>query len=169
MWQAGRGRKGRCVTAAISVLLILVGLPLLAWWLGGRSIWNRGRAGAEPDLYREIVRRHGLRPAEAPRVESAATWGRRLDDARLRAAVVDWASSSRAAMEERRRRNPLSRRLMVGLLYLWLLVVLGRAVVALVQGHWGAAAWQLVWLAALVAPLLVFPWRLRRAVQLNSD
>ncbi|MGY2129594.1 hypothetical protein [Blastococcus sp. SYSU DS0617] len=157
------------MTAIGTILLILIGLPLVAWWLGGRSFWSRARTGAERDLYREIVRRHGLRPAETPKVESAVTWGRRLDDPRLRAAAVDWATSSQDEMAEYRRRNPLARRLMVGLLFLWLLLVLGRALAAVVEGRWGSAAWQLLWLATLVAPMALFSWRMRRAVELNRD
>ncbi len=157
------------MTAMATILLILIGLPLVAWWLGGRSFWSRAQAGTQRDLYREIVRRHGLRPAETPEVESAVTWGRRLDDPRLRAAAVDWATSSRDEMAEYRRRNPLARRLMIGLLFLWVVLVVGRALAAVVEGRWGAVAWQLVWLTALVAPVALFSWRTRRAVELNRD
>jgi hypothetical protein len=38
-----------------------------------------------------MARRHELRPAERSVVERAATWGRELHDARLRAAVVELA------------------------------------------------------------------------------
>lgn len=157
------------VTAVLSLLIILIGLPLAAWWLGGRSFWARTEKRGGADLYGDFVRRHGLRPAETPQVESAVTWGRRLEDPRLRAAAVDWATSAREAMEAYRRRNPLVRRLMVGLLYLWLLMVIASGLVAVVEGRWGAAAMQLVWLVLLVAPLVAFPWFQRRAIELNRD
>lgn len=85
------------VVAWVLVVALLLALPALAWFIGGRKSWNRLTPEAEPDLYREMVRRHGLRPAEAAEVENAVTWGRELQDPRLRAAVVDWVQSSRPA------------------------------------------------------------------------
>ena len=84
----------------VLVVVLLVGLPLLAWWVGGRRIWGRLTPGAEPDRYREMVRRHALSPSEAAEVEAAATWGRELHDPRLRAAVVDWASTGREPQDD---------------------------------------------------------------------
>ena len=81
------------MTAGVTIVLILVGLPLLAWWVGGRAFWSRPRPGGDDDLHRTIVLRHGLRPAEIPQVEGALTWGRQLDEPHLRAAVVDWGRS----------------------------------------------------------------------------
>ena len=100
------------MTAVIVIVLIAVGLPLLAWWIGGRRFWARLQPRQEPDLYRQLVQRHHLRPAEVAQVESAVMWGRELADERLRAAVVDWARALLAAEEERRGRHPRSRRLL---------------------------------------------------------
>jgi hypothetical protein len=34
--------------AVIVVVAILLGLPLLAWWVGSRRVWSRLRPGAIP-------------------------------------------------------------------------------------------------------------------------
>lgn len=68
--------------ALITVVAILLGLPLLAWWLGGRRFWARLRPGAEPHPWGDAMRRLGLTPREAAQVESAVAWGRRLVDSR---------------------------------------------------------------------------------------
>jgi hypothetical protein len=157
------------VAAVISIVLVLAGLPLFAWWLGGRSFWSRAERRGQPDVLGDMVRRHGLRPGEIPTVEGAVTWGRRLEEPRLRAAVVDWATAIRTAQAERRRRNPLARRVVLALLFVWLLAVVLRAGHAAFEGRWGDLAWGALWLAVLVVPQLAFPWRLRRAVELNRD
>ena len=90
----------------IVVVVLAVGLPLLAWWVGGRRFWNRAYSTETGELYRRMVREHGLRPAEIAQVEGALTWGRELQDARLRTAVVVWAQELQRAAEERRRRHP---------------------------------------------------------------
>lgn len=97
---------GAVVAAWVVVGTCLVVLPALAWWVGGRARWDRLTPRSEPDLYRELVRRHALRPAEAAEVESAVTWGRELQDPRLRAAVVDWVRSTRPVPEPGRRGRP---------------------------------------------------------------
>ncbi|MCV2489145.1 hypothetical protein OF117_07190 [Geodermatophilus sp. YIM 151500] len=56
------------MAGVLVILVILVGLPLLAWWLGGRSFWSRLEPGAEADLHRTLVRRHRLRPGEVVQV-----------------------------------------------------------------------------------------------------
>jgi hypothetical protein len=87
----------------LAILALLVGLPLLFWWLGRRRFWNSGHPAFEDAVYREMVARHRLDPGETARVQGAVTWGRELDDSRLRAAVVDWAA--RMVAEEQRRRD----------------------------------------------------------------
>jgi hypothetical protein len=97
---------GRVVAAWVAVGACLVALPALAWWTGRRPRWDRLTPHREPDVYRELVRRHALRPAEAAEVENAVTWGRELQDPRLRAAVVDWVRSTRPVAEPVGRRRP---------------------------------------------------------------
>jgi hypothetical protein len=59
------------------VLLILVGLPLLAWSLGRHQVWSRRDAqyAAAREPFLEVARRHQLRPAEVSTVEGAVAWG----------------------------------------------------------------------------------------------
>jgi hypothetical protein len=111
---------GAVVVAWVVVIALLLALPALAWFIGGRRSWNRLTPKAEPDRYRELVRRHGLRPAEAAEVEDAVSWGRELQDPRLRAAVVDWVRSSRPT-PARRPPTPRQRRLAVAALAVVLL------------------------------------------------
>ena len=51
--------------AVVSIVLLLVGLPLLAFWIGGRSGWSRLRPGRGPDPWGGVVRAHGLSAGEA--------------------------------------------------------------------------------------------------------
>ena len=157
------------MTAGVTIVVILVGLPLLAWWVGGRAFWSRPRAGADPDLHRVIVLRHGLRPAEIPQVESALTWGRQLAEPRLRAAVVDWGHEMQRAAAEQRTHRSWAARVALGLLVLWLVLLLVGAVVALIEQRWSDLVRGLFFVAALVLPPLVFRRNLRRAVELNRD
>jgi hypothetical protein len=46
--------------ALIAVVVIALGLPLLAWWLGDRRFWSRLRPGAEPDPWADAMRQFGL-------------------------------------------------------------------------------------------------------------
>ena len=157
------------MTAGVIVVLILVGLPLLAWWVGGREFWSRPRPGVDADLHRTIVQRHGLRPAEIPQVEGALVWGRELTDARLRAAVVDWGRELQRQATERRAHRSRAGRVALGLLYLWLVLVLVGVVAAVVEQRWGDLARGVFFVAALVLPPLAFRRNLRRAVERNRD
>lgn len=89
--------------AVIAVLTILLGLPLMAWWVSRRRVWSRLQAGADPDPWGDAMRRCGLTPGERAQVESAVTWGRRLDDERLRRAAVEWSRQLIEQAEARRR------------------------------------------------------------------
>ena len=156
------------VVALLSVALILVGLPLFAWWVGGRATWGRLKPNVEPDLYREMVRRHGLHPAEIAQVESAVTWGRELREERLRAAVVEWAQLHQATERQRRDRRPALRTGALLVFVAWGTFLLGYVVFAVAQGRWDDAHWSSVvpWLVVAAAGWL----RQRgpaRAVRLN--
>ncbi len=112
-WQGAgvsAARIAPMVSGVIVVGAILLGLPLLAWWLGNRRFWSRLRPGAEPDPRGDAMRRFGLTPQEAALVESAVTWGSRLEDERLRPAAVAWAERLVEQTEARRRvRSPWGR------------------------------------------------------------
>ena len=58
--------------ALVVILVILVGLPLVPWWIGGRRFWGRLRPGSEPDPWGDLVGRHSLFAAEAALVRGAA-------------------------------------------------------------------------------------------------
>lgn len=135
-----------------AVLLVLVGLPVLAWSLGRHSFWSR-RDAAEADARAPnlaIARRHQLSPAEVTTVEGAVAWGRRLDDDRLRAAVVEWAVEQQAAEKRRRDRRPVLR---TGVLVLFTgcgTFLLGWVVFAIAQDRPGDVPWLAVaqWLVS---------------------
>ncbi|WP_369138274.1 hypothetical protein [Modestobacter versicolor] len=157
--------------AWVVIAVLLVGLPLAAWWVGGRSaFWSRAEARQVPDVHREMVRRHALRPAEAARVEAAVTWGRELEEPRLRAAVVDWAEARRAELVRWSLDHPRAAALRVWVLGLWATLTVAALVFAVVGNRWGDVPWvgAVWWCAGPVAGL--FQRRaLRRAVELNSD
>ena len=90
-------------SAVIVVVAILLGLPLLVWWMGSRRMWSRLRLGAGPDPWGDAMRQFGLTPQEMAQVESAVTWGRRLDDERLRRVAVQPARQLIREVEARRR------------------------------------------------------------------
>jgi hypothetical protein len=154
------------ITALTAVMAIAIGLPLLAWWAGGRRFWSRLRPGAEPNPWGDTMRRFGLTPQETAQVESAVNWGRRLDDARLRPAAVAWAQSVIDRIEARRRGHSPWRRVAVvstcyaalGALFAWETVHTGRF-------PWNGLVWWLLWPAGLIW-LARAPYRAR---QLNSE
>jgi hypothetical protein len=94
--------------------VLVVGLPLLAWRLGGRRFWGRSRPGAESDPWRDRMRRFGLTPVEAAQVESGMTGGAELRDDRLRRAAVTLAKEE---IERRRVRSRSARRALAVVLW----------------------------------------------------
>jgi hypothetical protein len=150
----------------IVVVAILLGLPLLAWGVGSRRVWSRLRPGADPDPWGDAMRRFGLTPQETAQVESAVTWGRRLDDERLRRVAVQWARQLIEQAEARRRIRSRSGRLAV---LLGLIVVLAAGISWMAVREdglpWNAVVWWVIWPA-------VFGWLVRgprRAIRVNSD
>jgi hypothetical protein len=112
------------------------------------------------------MRRFGLTPQETAQVESAVTWGRRLDDERLRPAAVQWARQLIEQTESRRRIHSRSGRLAV-LLALVVVLAAGLYWMTVREGQfpWSAVVWWVIWPA-------VFAWLVRgprRAIRVNSD
>lgn len=75
-------------------LLLLVGLPLVAWRVGHWRRWRELQPGMEDDPWLEVLRRHRLSGEEMHRVVghvgTSEQWPRPpLTDPVLRAAVVD--------------------------------------------------------------------------------
>lgn len=155
------------MTAAWVIIgLLVLGLPLLAWWVGGRRVWGRLRPGAEPDPWRDAMREYRLTPQETATVESAVNWGRRLEDPRLRFAAVAWA---RAQLERkaalRSGRPTWLRRLVVALL------VAALGAVTFWWVHEGADFpwWLLLYSLLSTVGSAWLESAPRRAVRLNSD
>jgi hypothetical protein len=151
----------------VAVLFILVGLPLLAWWVGGRRFWGRLKPGAEASPWRDLVRAHALTTGEASQVAEAVHAGRGLEDQRLRRAAAEWAArglgtgSSNASVR---------RRILTAVVVAYAVLGLGGAVVAVARGQAGHVNWFLL---AYMPVLLGMGWarrrRLRRALELNTD
>lgn len=53
------------------IVFLLFALPAVAWSIDARDVWSRPSRRTEPDVYREMVRRHALRPTETAQVEGA--------------------------------------------------------------------------------------------------
>jgi hypothetical protein len=158
----------------VAVVVIAVGLPLAAFWVGGRRFWGRlrGRSYAgerQGVLYRDMVRKHHLRPAEIAQVEGAVTWGRRLEDPRLRLAVVDWAQALRADADIRRAAHPRRRRLLLVLLVVWVGAVVTAIALGIGSRDWGGLARTLVYALVFGLPGYLAQRGPRRALELNSD
>jgi hypothetical protein len=159
------------VTAGLAILLILVGLPLLAWWLGGRKRWatidarGRDQMKAEHDW----MRSHRLDHREVAEVDRAVAWGRAVEDVRLRAAVVERArmvqDAERAWQESRPRLHAAMRWLGI----IWLLLLITAFVFAVSSADWPAG---LSFYLLAAGGSFVAGWlrrrNLRRAVVLNQ-
>jgi hypothetical protein len=162
------------VTAVIIIAVIAVGLPALAWWVGRRPFWATHRARTDGDPWLDILREHRLDPAEVGQVAGAVRRGKHLADARLRAAVVDWAERDLRRIERNRRQpSPLRRRAAVAGLAA-ALAVLGVLAFRFVAGESGSG--DLVLLTVLGTLALGFAVaepleqaRLRRVIQRNTD
>ena len=157
------------MTAGVTIILILVGLPLLAWWLGGRAFWSRLRPGAERDPWGDVVRRHRLSQSDAPRVAHAVPRGVALDQPHLRAAAVDWAER---LLEQETVRWPTSRkgRILAGVAVLWFVGVVALVLQRLLTGRPEDVNWVTVVIAVGFGIWSVRRRRmLRRPIQLNQD
>ena len=156
--------------AWITLAAIAVGLPVLAWFIGGRRFWTtiRGRVPRNPQA--EITRRYELSPAEVHRVRSALKHGQGLDEPRLRAATTDWAHEVLTAWARSRR----ARRIGLWFIGVGAAFVTVGAVLNVVAGNgisW--TTWVLLGVFCLQVGIHRWMWprilrNLERAVVLNS-
>ncbi|WP_448609250.1 hypothetical protein [Geodermatophilus sp. URMC 60] len=154
----------------IAVLVIAVGLPLLAWCVARRPYWSRLRPGAEPDPWRDLVRRHGLSPGEAARIAADVPRGVRLPDPRLRRAAAEWARDLLAQEQVRLPRNPRTRGVVVVLVVVWVAAALGLLVPRLTSGEGVGIPWGAVAVWGVIGVWHVRRRRaLRRAVDVNDE
>jgi hypothetical protein len=152
----------------LTVAVIAIGLPLLAFWVGARPFWSRLRPGREPDLWGDWMRRHRLSGREAEQVASAVARGQQVADQRLRAAAADLASIT--LDREAWPRRPVVRGTVTVLLGLLVGGLLVSVAAAIVQGRPGDISWWNLMIWAFVGVWLVRRRRLlRRAIDLNSD
>ncbi|MGY1763784.1 hypothetical protein ACI79G_22220 [Geodermatophilus sp. SYSU D00779] len=157
-------------TPLIAVLVIAVGLPLLAWWIARRPYWSRLRPGAEPDPWRDLVRRHGLSAGEAAMVAADVPRGLRLPDPRLRRAAVDWARELLAQEGVRLPRDPRTRGVVAVLAAVWGAAALGLLVAQLASGEGVDVPWGVVAVWVVTGVWSVRRRRaLRRTVELNDE
>ncbi|MEU2349595.1 hypothetical protein [Modestobacter sp. NPDC049651] len=149
--------------AWVAIALVLVGLPLLGWFVSRRAMWNRLTPRAERDPYGATVRRHRLSVADVATVRRALRTGEELESARLRAAVVDWAHQE---LGPDRPRAPWWVHVLI---LVWLAVFLANTALLVAQGRWGEINW-----VAIVAGMGSALWlrrrraALRRAARVNG-
>ena len=154
------------VAALIVIVVIAVGLPFLAWWVGGRRFWGRLQPAPVRFAPAELRARHRLTVLELIEVQRAAGAGQALDDPRLRAAAVDWSGHNLARLER-------SRKLPEILMAAGAVLLLALVTIMAVTDRW---SWHPVFTLLLCVNLIVqgFIQRrlrsdLRRAVELNTD
>ena len=157
------------MTAGVTILLLLVGLPLLAWWVGGRAFWSRLHPRAFSDPWRDLVTQHRLSAADASRVAHAVPRGMALEQPHLRSAAAAWGER---LIEQETLRWPrtLTGRIGAGLAVLWACGVIGFLLHRLLTGHPEDVNWGTVILYAGLA--LWFRRRrrlLRQAIERNQD
>jgi hypothetical protein len=157
------------VTAAwIAIAVIGLGLPLGAWWVGGRPLWARSdqRARRAQEAHREWIARHGLTSGERAEVQRAIQRGAVLEDERLRAAAVEAARTQLGAWGAR---GDVAQRVWLVLGVLWIGAAVVLIVVTAVTGDW---SWNflvvVVNFAAVSVPQMILRRNLRRAIALNS-
>jgi len=162
------------VTAVIIIVVLVVGLPALAWWVARRPFWTTHRARLDQDFWLEIIRAHHLDPVEIRSVAAARAWGSRLPEPHLRRAAVDWAQRDLERIEGNRSAPSVLRRRAVAGGLAAVLVVLG-----LLAGRWvsGASSEGDLVVLAVLATLVIGAWaaepieqaNLRRLIRRNSE
>ena len=81
--------------ALVGALVLLVGLPLLAWRVSRWQRWSDLRPGAGDDPWVDVQRRHHITPLEMQQAMAylgsrEQRWRLPIEDPVLRAVVVDW-------------------------------------------------------------------------------
>lgn len=154
--------------AVLTILLILIGLPLLAWWIGGRRFWGRLRPGAPRDPWGDLMREHRLTGGEMAQVSSAVAGGRRLDDERLRRAAVEMAQSS-LRVGPQWRGGSRAQRLFFLLIIVWLALLLASVVLAVLDSDLSHFPWwNILTVLAVVGIPLWQRHKARQAIESNS-
>jgi protein-S-isoprenylcysteine O-methyltransferase Ste14 len=153
--------------ALITIVAIAVGLPLLAWWVGGRSFWDRLKPGAGHDDWYAFVREHRLTVNEAAEVSSAVARGQALEDPRLRRLAVARAESALARQFPTKRR---ARWILGALLVAYAVLLVAASTIAGMEGHPAKVPWSSI---ALVVIFSIGGYvqrrNLRRALARNTD
>ncbi|MCU1604896.1 MAG: hypothetical protein JWP46_1361 [Modestobacter sp.] len=128
--------------AWIAIAVIGLGLPLGAWWVGGRPLWARSD-------------------------QRAITRGGVLEDGRLRAATVEEARTQLAVWGAR---GDVAQRVRLALAALWVGLGVLLVVASVVSGDWSWHFLLLaVNVTAVVVPQILLRRNLRRAIDLNSE
>lgn len=158
------------MTAAwVTIALLLVGVPLVAWWVGGRRFWGRMeiRAGADPASV--IMRRHGLTTEESATVVTVVTRGQALEDPRQRAAAVELAQLTLDQLFPAWERSSVAQRIVRIVSVVWVLTAVAALVFGVATGRAGDLNWFPIFFALTTVGIpFVQSRRLRRTIVLNS-
>lgn len=164
-----RGRDTADVALAVlSILLILIALPLLAWWIGGRRFWGRLQPGAPRDPWGDLMREYRLTGGEMAQVSSAVAGGRRLEDERLRRAAVAMAQAS-LRVGPQWRGGSRAQRLFFLLVIVWLALLLVSVVLAVLGSNLSDFPWwNILTVLAVVGVPVWQRHKARQAIEWNS-
>jgi hypothetical protein len=158
------------VSTLIYVVLLMVGAPLLLWWVGTRRLFAVLRAGEGRDPLGDLAERHDLSRGQARRVVAEARRGERLDDPRLRRAAVDWASSHLEDEGFPAAAPTRTHQVMRALLAVWVACILGWLGYLVGSGQPERVSWPLLSVWVLIAVLVVRRRRgMRRAIEVNAE
>ncbi len=150
--------------------LIALGLPLVGWWLGGRSFVLRLICRDQARACASAVGCHGMTAEQQARIRSAVIRGRRLEDPRERAAAAAWAQSMIDQDDAFARRHPRWNAALLVALGLWGAMLVVVAVLIVVNGHHrDVPVFPLVWWLLFTVLTITYRRTIRRVVALNGD